>query len=171
MKVSILLIGAAIAIGHHSYSTVLHVLEPTIQSMHAGAAQDILRTFVDYNITALDAVKGIIPHAHTHAHESGHSHDHSAAGAIQLVDINAAWVALASVITKEWIYRLTKKIADEEKSPVLDANAQHHRSDAYSSAVALAAIVGSWAVPGLPLDALGGRNVRNLQFLPYSHLK
>lgn len=123
--------------------------------MQAGPAQEILKTFVDYNLTALDAIKGILPHAHTHG--AGHSHEHEAAGVVQSVDINAAWFALASVVTKEWIYRVTKKVADEEKSPVLDANAQHHRSDAYSSAVAFAAIVGTWAVPGLPLDALGGK--------------
>lgn len=160
--VSLLLIGAALAIGHHSYSTVLHVIEPTIHAMQAGPAQEILKTFVDYNMTALDAVKGILPHAH--AHGAGHSHEHEAAGVVHSVDINAAWFALASVFTKEWIYRLTKKVADEEKSPVLDANAQHHRSDAYSSAVAFAAIVGTWAVPGLPLDALGGTIISILIF-------
>lgn len=154
---SLLLIGAALAIGHHSYSTVLHVIEPTIHAMQAGPAQELLKTFVDYNITALDAVKGIIPHAHIHG--ADHSHEHEAAGVVHNVDINAAWFALASVAMKEWIYRLTKKVADEEKSPVLDANAQHHRSDAYSSAVAFVAIVGSWAVPGLPLDALGGKGL------------
>lgn len=153
MQVSLLLIGAALAIGHHSWSTVLHVLQPSIEAMQPGIAHDALQVFMSANMSVLDAAREVLPHAHSHgAHSHGHDHSHG----IEAVDVNAAWFALASVVTKEWIYRLTKKVADEERSPVLDANAQHHRSDAYSSAVALVAILGSWAVPGLPLDAIGG---------------
>ncbi|KAJ7901916.1 mitochondrial iron ion transporter [Mycena olivaceomarginata] len=68
---------------------------------------------------------------HDHAH--GHSHAHG-----------------------EWLYRITRKVADQENSPVLLANAIHHRSDAYSSIVAFFAILGTWWVPGLPLDPIGG---------------
>lgn len=50
----------------------------------------------------------------------------------------------------------TKSVADGERSSVLLANAVHHRSDAYTSAVALVAILGTWAFPALPLDPLGG---------------
>jgi len=42
-------------------------------------------------------------------------------------------VALISVISKEWLYRATKKIAVTSHSPALYANAWHHRSDALSS--------------------------------------
>jgi len=61
-----------------------------------------------------------------------------------------------SIIAKEWLYRATKKVADAEGSSVLLANAIHHRSDAYSSFVALVAILGTWYFPALPLDQLGG---------------
>ncbi|KAG8950719.1 hypothetical protein FRC03_012755 [Tulasnella sp. 419] len=151
--VSILLIGGALAIGYHSYNTFLHVLAPTVSSLPPGLAHDILTTFINSNITALDAAAGILPHSHAH----GHSHTAHSHGEVDLLDPNAAWFALASVIIKEWVYRVTKKVADEEKSPVLEANALHHRSDAYSSGVALIAILGTWAVPGLPLDSIGGR--------------
>lgn len=50
------------------------------------------------------------------------------------------------------------------KSPVLLANAYHHRSDAYSSLVTLIAILGTWALPALPLDPLGGMLVSLLIF-------
>ena len=60
------------------------------------------------------------------------------------------------MLAKEWLYRITKRVADEERSPVLLANAVHHRSDAYGSAVALVAILGSWWFPHLPLDPIGG---------------
>ncbi|KAG9014484.1 hypothetical protein FRB95_007166 [Tulasnella sp. JGI-2019a] len=156
--VSLTLIGAALAIGQHSYITVLHVLESNIQSLPPGIAQDVFSTIVSSNITALDALAGILPHGHSHVH-APHVHE-----GVVLVDPNAAWFAAISVVIKEWVYRLTKKVADEENSPVLDANAQHHRSDAYSSAVALAAILGSWAIPGLPLDAVGGTIISILIF-------
>lgn len=81
----------------------------------------------------------------------GHSHSHTGT-----LDPNAAWFAAVSVVAKEWLYRVTKKVADEEHSPVLYANAIHHRSDAYSSVVALIAIIGSWLFPALPLDPIGG---------------
>lgn len=64
--------------------------------------------------------------------------------------------ALASIVSKEWIFRVTKKVADEVDSKALEANAWHHRSDAYSSigtAVGIggAVVLGSqWAV----LDAI-----------------
>ncbi|KAI8341056.1 cation efflux family-domain-containing protein [Chlamydoabsidia padenii] len=71
------------------------------------------------------------------------------------LDPNAAWFALASVIVKEWLYQATIKIGKREHSDILIANAWHHRSDAYSSMIALVAIGGSYA--GMPvLDPLGG---------------
>ncbi len=48
-------------------------------------------------------------------------------------------VAVISVISKEWLYRVTKKIAVTSHSPALYANAWHHRSDALSS---IAVVVG-----------------------------
>ena len=41
--------------------------------------------------------------------------------------------AIVSIAAKEWLYRATKKIAIQSHSPVLYANAWHHRSDALSS--------------------------------------
>ena len=80
----------------------------------------------------------------------GHHHVHA-------IDVNAAWFAAGGVLSKEWLYRITKTVADEEKSPVLLANAIHHRSDAYSSLVAFFAIIGTWFFPAFPLDPIGGR--------------
>lgn len=47
--------------------------------------------------------------------------------------IIALWAALLSIALKEWIFRATRKVADEVKSKALEANAWHHRSDALSS--------------------------------------
>ncbi len=47
--------------------------------------------------------------------------------------------AVLSVVAKEWLYRITKKIAVEFHSPSVYANAWHHRSDAFSS---IAVVIG-----------------------------
>lgn len=50
-------------------------------------------------------------------------------------------VALISVVVKELLYRLTKRIAIKSSSPALYANAWHHRSDALSSIAVVAGFV------------------------------
>jgi len=48
--------------------------------------------------------------------------------------------AIVSISAKEWLYRVTRKVAIQSHSPALYANAWHHRSDALSS---VAVLVGS----------------------------
>ncbi|KAF5380561.1 hypothetical protein D9615_004483 [Tricholomella constricta] len=132
--ISILLVGGALGIGFHSYHLLIAALSHSAATLPAGPLQEILTT-----ITSAAPSVPVIGHAHVHA-----------------VDPNAAWFAAISVLTKEWLYRITKVVADEEKSPVLLANAIHHRSDAYSSLVAFFAILGTWFFPALPLDPIGG---------------
>ena len=68
----------------------------------------------------------------------------------------ALWTALISIVLKEWIFRITRRVARLTDSQALEANAWHHRSDALSSIAALAGIGGAillggqWAV----LDAV-----------------
>ena len=67
----------------------------------------------------------------------------------------AGLAASTSIVVKEGLYRWTKQIGTEMGSPVLIANAHHHRSDALSSVVALGGIGGTMA--GLPwLDPVAG---------------
>ncbi|KAF8210357.1 cation efflux family-domain-containing protein [Mycena galopus ATCC 62051] len=132
--VSLFLIGGALGLGFHSYHLLLTALTETAAALPSGPLQEILT-----NVTSAAPV-----------HEShGHSHVHG-------VDPNALWFAAIGILSKEWLYRITKKVADQENSPVLLANAIHHRSDAYSSIVAFFAILGTWWVPSLPLDPIGG---------------
>lgn len=133
--VSLLLIGGAIGIGFHSYYLLLEALVPTIAAMSDGPAKDLIMTLSSSSLAESLSTM----HAHEHA-----------------LDPNAAWFALIGILAKEWLYRITKKVADEERSSVLLANAIHHRSDAYTSVVALFAILGSWYVPEIPLDPIGG---------------
>jgi hypothetical protein len=49
-------------------------------------------------------------------------------------------VAGISILSKEWLFRVTKVVGEKLNSPVVIANAWHHRSDAYSSILALLSI-------------------------------
>jgi len=67
-----------------------------------------------------------VEHVHDHGAGSSHSHapvDGSETATGLILNPHAAWFALASVAIKEWLYRLTAKVAAEEHSPVLKANA------------------------------------------------
>lgn len=65
----------------------------------------------------------------------------------------ALTAAAASILVKEWLYWWTLRYAQRVRSPMLRANAWHHRSDAISSVVVLIGVAGTLA--GLPyLDAI-----------------
>jgi cation diffusion facilitator family transporter len=64
-------------------------------------------------------------------------------------------MAAISIASKEWLYRITKEVGERIRSQIVIANAWHHRSDAYSSVLALASI--AWARTGVPAaDAAAG---------------
>lgn len=74
----------------------------------------------------------------------------------QSPEIIALVAAIASITLKEWLFRVTRRVAKAVNSPALEANAWHHRSDAFSSigtAIGIGGAVllgGKWAV----LDAI-----------------
>ena len=55
----------------------------------------------------------------------------------------ALWAALISIAAKEWLFRYTRKQGHQLDSPVVEANAWHHRSDALSSIGTLIGIGGA----------------------------
>ncbi|HFC53987.1 MAG TPA: cation transporter [Gammaproteobacteria bacterium] len=57
----------------------------------------------------------------------------------------ALLVAAISVISKEWIFHYTKRLADRLRSSLLAANAWHSRTDAISSLIVIAGVAGSMA--------------------------
>ena len=67
-------------------------------------------------------------------------------------------VAFGSILSKEFLYRKTIKIAKLQDSKVLEANAWHHRSDALSSVVVLVSLFGS-SIGYQYLDGIGGLTV------------
>ncbi|XP_006461159.1 hypothetical protein AGABI2DRAFT_192692 [Agaricus bisporus var. bisporus H97] len=132
--VSLLLIGGALGIGVHSYHLLLATISETLPSVPPGMIHTVIE-----NVTLIAPNLPVSADSHVHS-----------------VDVNAAWFAAVGVLVKEWLYWITKRVAEQENSPVLFANALHHRSDAYSSGVALLAILGTWYFPAIPLDPIGG---------------
>ncbi|MFP4182387.1 MAG: cation diffusion facilitator family transporter [Thiohalospira sp.] len=57
----------------------------------------------------------------------------------------ALWAAAASVVIKEALYQYTAVVARRVRSPMLRANAWHHRSDAVSSLVVIVGVAGTMA--------------------------
>ncbi|MBE6152968.1 MAG: cation transporter [Firmicutes bacterium] len=70
-------------------------------------------------------------------------------GNIKVPTLIALIASIISIIVKEWMYQITKKVAKKVNSSALLADAWHHRSDALSSIGSLIGIVG--AQMGLPI--------------------
>eukprot|EP00984_Skeletonema_dohrnii_P003593 scaffold1219_cov81-Skeletonema_dohrnii-CCMP3373.AAC.5 len=86
--------------------------------------------------------------------------------AAKLVEI-PMWPCLVmagmSIVSKEWLYRITRRVGEKLNSQVVIANAWHHRSDAYSSVLALISIGLAMAVPGfLAADPAAGMLVAGM---------
>ena len=64
-------------------------------------------------------------------------------GALQQVHVVALWVALATLVLKELLFRYLLRVAKRVKSSMLVANAWHARSDAASSLVVGLGIAGN----------------------------
>lgn len=71
------------------------------------------------------------------------------AAAVQVPTFPALIMAFTSIVSKEWLYRITRRVGEDLNSQVVLANAWHHRSDAYSSILALVSIALAMSVPGL----------------------
>lgn len=80
-----------------------------------------------------------------------------AAAAVTIPGFPALFMAGLSVVSKEWLFRVTASVGERLNSQVVIANAWHHRSDAYSSILALVSIGLAMYVPGLiAADAAAG---------------
>jgi cation diffusion facilitator family transporter len=75
----------------------------------------------------------------------------------QIPTFPALFMAALSIVSKEWLYRITRQVGEKLNSQVVIANAWHHRSDAYSSVLALISIGMAMFIPGfLAADAAAG---------------
>jgi cation diffusion facilitator family transporter len=73
----------------------------------------------------------------------------AAATVVVLPGFPALIMAAISVVSKEWLFRITKKVGERLQSTVVIANAWHHRSDAYTSVMAVMSIALARYIPGL----------------------
>lgn len=62
---------------------------------------------------------------------------------IHMPKMIALWAAVVSIVLKEILYWVTVRVGRKVNSPVVIANAWHHRSDSFSSVGALAGIGGA----------------------------
>lgn len=69
--------------------------------------------------------------------------------AVKIPTFPALIMAFLSIVSKEWLYRITRRVGEDLNSQVVLANAWHHRSDAYSSILAMGSIALAMLVPGL----------------------
>ncbi|ODV80929.1 uncharacterized protein CANTADRAFT_46495 [Suhomyces tanzawaensis NRRL Y-17324] len=147
LLVSGVLLFAGVSVG---WSSLLQIFEFTLPSF-----------LYDYVATIQ------IGHSHSHgapsSSPSGHSHSHSHLGSEEsapvvrdIPNINAAWLAAASIVVKELLYRKTMQVAVKTNSKVLVANAWHHRVDSLTAAVALVTVTGGVMFNVAWLDSIGG---------------
>jgi len=77
-------------------------------------------------------------------------------GQAEVPGLPAFFLALASVASKEWLFRWTRSVARTVRSPALEANAWHHRSDAFSSLPVAVSVALAHFIPALVwVDAIG----------------
>ncbi|KPA82918.1 putative cation transporter [Leptomonas pyrrhocoris] len=117
---------------------------------HAGGAGDI-----ESAAAAPDS------HGHSHDGDAHHGHSHfevtqyDASTGKQVILWTMVCIAAASVVTKELLFRWTRRVGKRAGSRVVIANAYHHRADAWSGGVALIGVAGQ--VVGIPgIDGVAG---------------
>ena len=76
---------------------------------------------------------------------------------VQIPTFPALAAAALSIWSKEWLFRVTRRVGTALNSQVIIANAWHHRSDAFSSILALISIALAMTLPScLCLDSGAG---------------
>ncbi|TMW61788.1 hypothetical protein Poli38472_010851 [Pythium oligandrum] len=142
LSVALLLVGGSLGIVHHSFESLLTLIEPNSSTL---AALDANLASLSVDPEIAEAVKSVVHTDTYHGHVHGKMEMHPAALAI----------AAASVGAKEALYRATIAIGQRINSSVLVANAWHHRSDAVTSVVAMGGI--GLSLAGMPVfDPLAG---------------
>jgi divalent metal cation (Fe/Co/Zn/Cd) transporter len=91
VTVASLLLAGAVGIGFHSFDLLLQTLHTTPTLIAAA-------TDTAANTVASSAIETPSFLNHSHSHNNG------------VLDPNAAWFALASVLIKEWLYRASKLV-------------------------------------------------------------
>ncbi|CCA70559.1 related to MMT1-Mitochondrial iron transport protein [Serendipita indica DSM 11827] len=142
VTVSIFLLLGGIGIGAHSWSILSDTLSSTL------AKHPNLPPLFIHILSLL-----LQDSSSSSSHHHGHSHGHNDGDDLSP---SAIFFPLFGMLVKEYLYRATKRVAEETNSSVLMANALHHRSDAFASIVTVVAILGSVVMKDIPVDPMGG---------------
>ena len=112
--------------GHDRFETIgAMIVGVMLMAAAGGVAGHALDAWRAVGGQGQGGLGGLVPHGHVHA---------VGPGGIALA------AAVVSVVSKELLYRATARVGRRIRSPALEANAWHHRSDAMSSVVALVGI-------------------------------
>ena len=163
LMVSGVLLFAGVSVGWSSMLSIFEYTLPTYLYEYAS----MIQIGHSHSHTALptidDASHG---HSHSHSHGGGHmdvGHSNLAEGmdtpislAAPSPSIAGAWLAGASILVKELLFRKTMAVANDTNSKVLVANAWHHRVDSLTSMVALVTISGAYLFNVAWIDSIGG---------------
>lgn len=154
LMVSSVLLFAGISVGWNSLLQVFEFFLPTYLYEYAS----MIHIGHSHSHTSLNTSDGGHSHSHSHGSLAGEDYelDSSLAATRQAPNINAAWLAGASIIVKEVLFRKTMKIAVQTNSKVLVANAWHHRVDSLTAFVALLTVTGGVFFNIAWLDSIGG---------------
>ncbi|WFD17966.1 hypothetical protein MCAP1_000177 [Malassezia caprae] len=128
--ISCMLLSGSISIGIHALSKMLERLAPVVPWLEQ------IRVLLYH-----------IPEAPGHVH----THDHGPT----MMEPRAILFVIMTLIIKEILYRAMRRTARKTRSTMLEASAQHQRSESSASIMSLLALSGSWA-GYFWLDPLGG---------------
>lgn len=83
-------------------------------------------------------------HGHGHGHSNSHGHAHGADNLLEngRISFLALGTCLLTMVCKEGLFHVTRRVAERFGSSVLMANAWHHRTDAMSSGFVLVGLLG-----------------------------
>jgi divalent metal cation (Fe/Co/Zn/Cd) transporter len=137
LLIASLLCTTALAFGNHAYEGLLEAVALT--AAQATAAAESAAQAVTAAAPGVGAAAGAVATAAAAELATTGSNAATAAGWWHLGKeqfkghVLAAGAALVSILSKEVLFVATKKVGERTNSPVLVANAWHHRSDALSS--------------------------------------
>ncbi|CAH2350190.1 mitochondrial metal transporter 1 [[Candida] railenensis] len=161
LMVSGVLLFAGISVGWSSMLSIFEYTLPTYLYEYAS----MIQIGHSHSHTALPTIDDA-SHGHSHSHSHSHmdvANSNIAEGmdtpislAAQSPSIAGAWLAGASILVKELLFRKTMAVANETNSKVLVANAWHHRVDSLTSMVALVTISGAYLFNVAWIDSIGG---------------
>mmetsp|Transcript_9076 Transcript_9076/g.15081 ORF Transcript_9076/g.15081 Transcript_9076/m.15081 type:complete len:451 (+) Transcript_9076:901-2253(+) len=152
---SLTLIVTGVSVGSWSYSKMLDVI------MNSGTAPSSPLALVSGALATLRAgatqIPGIVAHGTHHAAATAAVGGGTATAVVKIPSLPALGLAAFSIASKEWLFRVTKRVGDSLNSQILIANAWHHRSDAFSSILSLFSIAAAIFLPGfLVADSAAG---------------